>query len=94
MLPRIIESPNILLDFVDAPEGSKIECKLLAYHSNEEVYVHLGIDEDDNKAGLHFPRTFFAERITETNDGTKFIAGRTPFTVVESQKLKRPDAQN
>lgn len=88
LLPRVVEAPSILLDFVSAPDGSKIEAKLLAYDSTEEVYVHLGIDEDET-TGRHFPRTFFTERINETNDGTKFIKGLTPFKVTSANKIEK-----
>lgn len=88
LLPRIVENPEILLDFVSAPDGSNIEAKLLAYNSTEEVYVHLGIDEDIT-TGKHFPRSFLTERINETNDGTKFIKGLTPFKVTAAYKIEK-----
>lgn len=88
LLPRIVEAPEILLDFVSAPDGSNIEAKLLAYNSTEEVYVHLGIDEDVI-TGRHFPRSFFTERINETSDGTKFIKGLTPFKVTSVSRTEK-----
>ncbi len=88
LLPSIVKSPNILLDFVAAPQGSKIECQLLAYNANAEVYVHLGIDED-KLDGRYFPKTFFTERVTAASDGTKFIYGQKPLKVVSTQIIDR-----
>jgi hypothetical protein len=91
LIPQIIESPTILLDFITAPDGSNIEAQFIAYSSTEEVYIHLAIDEDE-KTGRHFPRSFFAERINESNDGTKFIKGQTPLKVVSTKKVKQGEA--
>ncbi|MDQ6422605.1 PBECR4 domain-containing protein [Paenibacillus sp. LHD-117] len=88
LLPSIVNSPKIMLDFVAAPQGSRIQCKLLAYNSTADVYVHLGIDE--NKAtGRHFPRTFFTERVNQNSDGTKFLKGQKPLNVVNTVVIDR-----
>jgi hypothetical protein len=88
LLPYIVDSPEILLDFVTSEDDSLIEAKLLAYMSTEEAYVHLGIDEDDESKRF-FPKTYLIERINETSDGTKFIKGKSPFKVVQAQKISR-----
>ncbi|SED17814.1 PBECR4 domain-containing protein [Paenibacillus sp. GP183] len=89
LLPNIVESPEILLDFTGGtPSSTRIEAKLLAYSATDEVYVHVGIDEDPNTK-RHFARSFFTERINDTSDGTKFISGLTPFKVVKAEKIDR-----
>ncbi|MFD0591030.1 PBECR4 domain-containing protein [Paenibacillus sp. GCM10027627] len=88
LIPSIVNSPKIMLDFVAAPQGSKIQCKLLAYNSTADVYVHLGIDED-KVAGRHFPRTFFTERVNQSSDGTKFLKGQKPLNVVNTEVIDR-----
>lgn len=88
LLPHIVNSPKILLDFVSSHDNSFIEAKLLAYIVTEDAYVHLGIDEHES-TGRFYPRTYFIERINETNDGTKFIKGRAAFHVVRAKKIER-----
>ncbi|KOP65918.1 hypothetical protein AMS62_12240 [Bacillus sp. FJAT-18019] len=88
LLPFIVDSPEILLDFVTSNGKSLIEAKLLAYMTTEEAYVHLGIDEDDD-SNWFFPKTYLIERINETSDGTKFIKGKSPFKVIKAQKVSR-----
>jgi hypothetical protein len=89
LIPKIVEAPEILLDFVlDETDNSLIEAKLLVYSSTEEAYVHIGIDEDSDSK-RYFPRTFLIERINKDNDGTKFIKGKTPFKVIKAEKIER-----
>ncbi|MBS5909585.1 MAG: PBECR4 domain-containing protein [Paenibacillus macerans] len=92
LLPYIVHSPEILLDFVTGEDNSLIEAKLLAYMATEEAYVHVGIDEDESTKRF-FPRTYLIERINETSDGTKFIKGRTPFRVLRAQKMERSSTE-
>ncbi|WP_019637870.1 PBECR4 domain-containing protein [Paenibacillus fonticola] len=88
LLPQVVSSPEILLDFITEKNDTFIKAKLLAYLSTEEAYVHLGIDEDE-KTTRFFPKTYFIERINETNDGSKFIKGRSPFKVVKAKKINK-----
>ncbi|MGG0825163.1 PBECR4 domain-containing protein [Paenibacillus turicensis] len=88
LLPSIIDSPQILLDFVARDVHSLIQAKLLAYVSTEQAYVHLGIDQDHINMRF-FPRTYLIERITQTSDGTKFIKDQSPLKVVKTDKVNK-----
>lgn len=89
LLPKLLESTNTIIKFNKVP-GSNVECELLLYNQLEGVYLHLGIEkEDDGKS--YYPRTFFIERITANNSGTRFIDGQSDTnTVVSFEKIGEP----
>ncbi|HBF2207846.1 PBECR4 domain-containing protein [Paenibacillus aceti] len=89
LLPKLLNSTETIIKFHKVP-GSNVECELLLFNQLEGVYIHLGIEkEDDGKS--YYPRTFFIERITASNPGTRFIEDQPDtITVLSFEKLENP----
>lgn len=81
LIPHILESPEIIIDYVQDPSVSLVNCKLMIFELLHGVYVHLGIEIE--KGNAYFPRTFLVERITVKNDGTRFIANQPNLITIE-----------
>ncbi|MFC8983836.1 PBECR4 domain-containing protein, partial [Streptomyces sp. NPDC057131] len=81
LVPHMIESPEIFIDYVHDPSVSYVECKIMIFDILHGVQVHLGIEIQEN--GKYYPRTFLIERITDANDGTRFIANQPNKVKVE-----------
>ena len=89
LLPNLLNSATIMIKFNPVP-GSSVQCELLLYNQLEGVYLHLGIEkEDDGKS--YFPRTFLIERITASNPGTRFIDGQPDTKTVVSFEVLETD---
>jgi len=73
LVPKLIMSPKaIYFDNCVVNPPTKIECQILFYNDYEKSILHLGIEPNDENT-YYRPRTLFIERITGTNDGTKYI---------------------
>lgn len=73
LLPRLIESPKaIYFDNSKVNPQTKIQSKILFFNDYDRSILHLGIEPNDENT-YYVPRTFFIERITDTNSGTKYI---------------------
>lgn len=81
LIPHLIESPEIVIDYVHDPSVSFVECKIMIFDILHEVQVHLGIEIQED--GRYYPRTFLIERITDTKDGTRFTANQQNKISVE-----------
>lgn len=85
LIPHIIESPEILIEYNYNPSVSFVQCKILIFDILHEVQVHLGLEIQAD--GKYYPRTFLIERITDTNDGTRFTANQ-PNTINVEKIIK------
>ncbi|TKI28755.1 hypothetical protein FC683_19440 [Bacillus cereus] len=82
LIPHIFNSPELLIKYKKIP-GSDIDCEFILYDFLHNVYVHIGIEKDSN-SGKYFPRTFLIEKITETNDGLRFIRNQDELQIVKA----------
>ncbi len=86
LIPRIIDNPRGVIYYKEkVSENNTIECEMLFYDEFEKSYVHLGIDSD--KDGVYYPRTFFIERVTDKNDGKKYINNQDKIEVKIEKKI-------
>lgn len=86
LIPRIIDNPRGVIYYKEkVSENNTIECEMLFYDEFEKSYVHLGIDSD--KDGVYYPRTFFIERVTDKNDGKKYINNQDKIDVKIEKRI-------
>ncbi len=73
LVPKLIKSPKaIYFDNSKVDPPTKIQCRILFFNDFDKSILHLGI-EPNNENTYYIPRTLLIERITDTNDGTKYI---------------------
>lgn len=67
LIPHMLESSQVIIDYMPDPSTSNVQCELLIFEIMHGVTVHVGIETQTD--GSYFPRTFLVER----NKGTRFI---------------------
>lgn len=72
LIPKLMEKPKGVLFDSTKVTSCKVECELLFYDLYQKAYIHIGIDYSESK-GYYIPRTFLIEKITNGNDGLKYI---------------------
>jgi hypothetical protein len=81
LIPKLAEAPKgVLYDPSKVMGKSNVDCELLFFDEFERAYVHIGIKKDE-VLGYYIPKTFLIEKITENNDGLKYIADQQKITV-------------
>lgn len=69
LLPELIEKPMAVnYDKDKVVPATNIECEILFYSKviGDNAIIHLGVEKDAE--GYYFPRTFFVEKVFETED--------------------------
>ncbi|UOR14176.1 PBECR4 domain-containing protein [Halobacillus amylolyticus] len=86
LIPHALESSEVILEYKIIHNA--IKCKMLIYDITHGVCVNIGVDEDEDTPGYHFMRTFLIERITQNNDGLKFVSGQPSVFVKKITKTE------
>lgn len=85
-LPKLLEFPKaVFFDPTKLISLTKIDCEILFYDQYQEAIVHIGIKKD-LELGCYFPQTFLVKKITEENDGLKFLKDQQNFNVSKVSK--------
>ncbi|KZM52533.1 hypothetical protein A3Q35_18200 [Aeribacillus pallidus] len=84
LIPRIIESPQAVI-YDSSKLKSRVDSEILFYDECNKAYVHIGITYDENLS-YYVPRTFLIEKITEKNDGLKYIKNQQNISVRKISK--------
>lgn len=96
LLPHLLESSKLFIEYKHDPSVSFVQCKFLIYDMLHGSMIHLGI-EIENGTNF-FPRTFLIERITQFNDGTRFINNQNDEIEVQeitiTKRFSNTPAQN
>lgn len=90
-IPRLLMDANTVVKYKKI-EGSRIECEIIIYSVYDKAYVHLGI-EKDSSGNHYFPRSFWMERKTASNDGDRYIVNQNHVSIIEKQKIKRKELE-
>lgn len=73
LLPHLIQSPHaVSYDKTKVIPETDIECEILFHDTYNNAVIHLGI-ELNSSGNYYIPRTFLIEKITDKNDGKKYI---------------------
>lgn len=89
LLPSLLMSPKaIYFDNSKVNPPTRIGCRVFFYNNYENAILHLGI-EPNNENTYYVPRTLFIEKITDANDGTKFIKDQTSAKLNINSRIRK-----
>lgn len=87
LIPKLVECPQgVLYDPSRVMGKTKVDCELLFYDEFQRAYVHIGIKKDE-ALGYFIPKTFLIEKITDINDGLKYIADQQKIIVNKVSRI-------
>lgn len=75
-IPDLMEQPlAVNYDRSKVIPPTNIDCEILFYNQRENAIVHLGLDKSEHE-GYYVPRTFFIEKLNDTNAVDIYIEGQ------------------
>lgn len=81
LVPKLLEMPKgVIFDSSKVRGNSFINCKLLFFDKLQNAYVQIGIVKNES-LNCYVPQTFLIEKITQFNDGLKYIGDQQKITV-------------
>lgn len=81
LIPQVLHTPQAVKYELGLVNGTtNIDCEILIYNHRISAYVHIGITKDE-ELGYYVPQTFFVERVTEKNNGLKYIESQKELTI-------------
>lgn len=87
LVPELVEKPRgLLFDPAKVSVNTQVDCELLFYDQFKKSYIHIGIKEDVD-LGYYIPKTFLIEKITDFNDGLKYINNQQTITVKKINRM-------
>lgn len=87
LIPTLISEPRaVLYNRSKVNSDTKIECEVLFYGEYLRVIIHLGIEKHSSE-DYYVPRTFAIERITEKNNGRKFVENQQEIIVEKTSRV-------